>query len=204
LTPKKLADCIEAYSEAIDGPLIAQCMKDLSNLLRTLQIPKGKDLSNVLADRLAGAYQNRAKPTVGELNAALIPLHRVLTVLSTPKGRVPIHNFFILLEQNKEMSFSVFLSRASSPSGEPSPKVGSYIEDLQGAVANPEGFEHVVLRLAKDKEITPDDLSDIASGFTGLRKKWGRKAALEAMWAKHAAHMKAVNSFVAANGKSAA
>lgn len=204
MTPKKLSECLEAFADAIDNPLIADCVKGLANVLKTIQVPKELRLSEVVASRLANAPLGSSKPTVGEVVDVLRPLHRVLTIVSTPKAKLQVSTFFILLEQNEEMSFSMFLSRASTPSGEPSPTVGRYLEDLQGAVANPDSFERAMVRLTKDKQLTPEEVSDIASGFTGLRKKWGRKAALDAIWAKHNAHIKAVTSFSAANGKSAA
>lgn len=184
--------------------MVAQSALELASSLNSIKLPKGVKLADYIGSSLAGARGDGPFPDVGQIADATEPLHRLLLAATAGAAQLQVNAFFKLLQQNRSMSFAVFLSRIGLGTEEASSGASEYVEDLQSSIASPDAFGAVIQRLKNDKSLTSDDLSTIASAFTGLKKKWTRKSAIDALLSKHSAYLQAVSSFGDANGKSAA
>jgi len=184
--------------------MVAQSALELASALKSIKLPKGVKIADYIGSVLQGARGDGPLPDVGQIADATEPLHRLLFAATAGAAQLQVNSFFKLLQQNRDMSFSVFLSRIGLGTEEASSNASEYVEHLQTSIADPDAFAAVLKRLKNDKSLTAEDLSVIASAFTGLKKKWTRKSAIDALLSKHSAYLQAISSFGKANGKSAA
>lgn len=204
MTPKKLAQCFEVYAGLVSNPLIAQGINELAVALHGIKAPKGILFTEHLRKLLSSSSGEVAQLSLGEIIDEIAPLHQLLVLASTNASQLQINRFFSLLQEYRDMSIATFLSRIGLGADQATTAARDYIEEFQCSIADAERFSSLIKRLRSDKSLSPDDISMIASAVTGLKKKWTRKGAVDALIAKQEAYFKATHSFLGSRGKSAA
>lgn len=205
MTPKKLATCIELYSSLITDALVASAVIEFAQVIKPLKIPKGSSVASLLSEKLESRSESiPSAVSLKELTNALRPLLQILAAASAPSTSKQINALLSLLIDNSSMSFASFLTRIGASSSETSERASRYLAELNATIADETAFSEVLTAIRSDRQLQPEDLSGLASAFTGLTKKWARKTALEAIASKHKAYLRALSAVANANGKSAA